>query len=427
VGNHGPGVQNARLMKLQPLLLSTVCLPATILGQEPRKTARFESNYEAVDAFPAQKPFDRPLALVKDPVDSSACYVVQQYGRVLEIPRDGTMGDREVFLDWREKTLSPKSGGHNEEGLLGFAFDPDYARNGFFYIYYSFKTGERESRRRPGRKFALRESRVSRLHVDRTPKGDPRGFRELVLMKIPQPYGNHNGGTILFGADKMLYIALGDGGLANDPKLNGQNLQTLLGAILRVDVRGATKDNPYIIPKDNPFVGRQDARGEIWAYGFRNPWRINFDSASGDLWCADVGQNIWEEVDRVIKGGNYGWNKMEATHPFPPRTRRDASKYLPPVAEYHHREGISITGGQVYRGEAMPELVGQYLYADYVSGRLWSVKEDRKGGKHEVRLLIRKVGAVASFAEGAAGEVFLLTYEPHRILKLQRRTKKAAK
>ena len=432
VGKRFSASQNAPLMKLHAFLLSTLILPTSAVAQKPAKAAKSatqDSDYEVVDGFPGQKPFDRPLHLDHHAADPDVYYVVQQYGRIFRIPRDGKEGTRQLFLDWRKTTLSPKSGGHNEEGLLGFAFDPDFAQNGLVYIYFSFKSGERESRRRPGRKFAIRESRISRLETKRTASGsvvaDPN--TELVLMKIPQPYSNHNGGTILFGKDKMLYVALGDGGLANDPKLNGQNLKTLLGSILRVDVRGATKDQPYSIPKDNPFVGREDARAEIWAYGFRNPWRINFDRETGDLWCADVGQNIWEEVDRVVKGGNYGWNKMEGTHPFPPRSKRDASKFLPPVAEYHHKDGISITGGQVYRGKKMPELVGCYIYADYVSGRLWSVREDREGGKHEVQLLIRKAGAVASFCEGANGEVFVLTYEPHKILKLVRRAKKTTK
>ncbi len=392
-------------------------------------------KYALIPAFPAQAKFDRPLCIDHHQGDPAVYYVIEQYGRIYRIPRDGEQGGRELFLDWRSQTLSPRSGGHNEEGLLGFAFAPKFDENGFVYLYYSRKTGQKTLRRR-GKEFQVptRESVLSRfatvLHgKQRIAVVDS----ELPILRVPQPYGNHNGGTIAFGPDQMLYVALGDGGAANDPLKAGQDLSNLLGSILRLDVRNATNSSPYKVPADNPFVGRDQARGEIWAYGVRNPWRISFDRATGELWCADVGQNLWEEVNRVVQGGNYGWNKREALHAFSSKKKplTDAEKsasragadqagMLDPVAEYHHREGVSVTGGYVYRGTDLPELRGQYLYADYQTGRLWSVAEDRTAGKHRVTALMRRAGAVASFGETDAGEILILRYDGDLISRLVR-------
>ena len=389
--------------------------------QDGAKSAVF--TYEVVDAFPAQAKFDRPVLFDHDAADPDVYYVGEQCGKVFRIPRDGEKGDRHLFLDWTAKTFSPKSGGHNEEGLLGFAFDPKFAENGRVFIYYSRKTGERTFRRR-GKEhtIATRESVISRLSSKKDESGrrvaDPDS--EHVVMRVPQPWGNHNGGTIVFGPDGMLYIVLGDGGAANDPRGNAQNLGTLLGSVLRIDVRNSRVKKPYAIPADNPFVDKLGARGEIFCYGLRNLWRISFDRENGDLWGADVGQDIWEEVDRLVKGGNYGWNKMEGTHPFPPSAEPVTEGMIAPVAQYHHREGISITGGYVYRGKTMPELRGQYIYADYQTGRLWAVAEDREHGKHKVTQLVRRAGAVASFGEGPDGEIFILRYDGHRISRLTR-------
>ena len=371
------------------------------LALVPQDPVVAEPAYEMVNAFAGQKKFDKPLYLDHHPTDAAHYYVVEQDGKVFRIPRDGDSGARHVFLDW-EGIAYRKNW---EEGLLGFAFDPSYADNRLFYIYYS---------RSPQR--GVRESVISRLRTvdgEHGPVADPDS--ELELMVIPQPYGNHNGGTIVFGPDRMLYVALGDGGKANDPHDHGQNLTTLLGSVLRIDVRGATAEQPYAIPADNPFVGRVEdgVRGEIWCYGMRNPWRITFDRDTGDLWCGDVGQNAYEEIDRLVAGANYGWNWMEGTHRFAlrPGDGEPPADLVAPVAEYGRKAGISVTGGYVYRGEEMPEINGFYIYADFITGRVWGVREDREGGAHEVRELCRAPSQVASFAELPDGELLALCFD----------------
>jgi quinoprotein glucose dehydrogenase len=259
-----------------------------------------------------------------------------------------------------------------------------------------------------------RESVLSRFTV--TGDADPVVDRasEVIVMRIDQPWGNHNGGTIVFGPDAMLYVALGDGGARADRGGNGQNLGTLLGSVLRIDVRHASEEEPYLVPDDNPFVGAEGARGEIWAYGLRNPWRISFDRANGDLWCGDVGQDVWEEVDRLVRGGNYGWPLEEGLHVFPPDradTSDDPENLIPPVAEYRHTAGISVTGGYVYRGESMPWLVGRYVYGDFAFRTVWAVREDRDGGEHDVIRIGTAPSALASFAETPDGEHLALCFD----------------
>jgi glucose/arabinose dehydrogenase len=403
-------------------MMRTCALPCLLLAAV---SCAQEGDCALVDAFPAQPKFDKPVFLVHHPSDPGHYYVLQQEGIIYRIPRDGSKDDRDVFLDWREPALSEVlDGGNWEEGLLGFAFDPDYERNRWFYIYYSQETGERAGDAPRGERLE-RQSVIARLRTierDGAPRADPAS--ELVVMRIPQPYGNHNGGTILFGPDRMLYVALGDGGSANDPHGNGQNLRTLLGKVLRIDVSKATPEQGYAIPPDNPFAGEtaSGARGEIWTWGMRNPWRIAFDRETGELWCGDVGQNRCEEVDRLVKGGNYGWNLMEGRHPFPPERGEDEvpDDAQLPITEYGRAAGISVTGGHVYRGAAMPDLVGRYVYGDFGSGRIWCVKEDREGFDHEVRLLASTRKQIASFAEDADGELFVLCFDG-RVYRLARK------
>ncbi len=413
--------------QLLPTLSLALALPSLLPAQESAQTPEQTPDYDLVNAFPSQKSFKRPVYLDHHASDPGQYYVVEQAGMIYRITQSGG-SKRQVFLDWQEKTLSPSSKpqGHNEEGLLGFAFDVDFANNGFVYIYYSQVTGNKMMKRGKREfKVLTRESVISRLGTEKK-DGELKALpdSELVLLKVEQPYGNHNGGTILVGADGMLYIALGDGGWANDPHDHGQDLQTLLATILRVDVRGATAEQPYRIPADNPFVDNKDARGEIWAYGLRNVWRFSFDRETQEMWCGDVGQNLWEEVDRIVKGGNYGWNLMEAKHLFGKTKKADLPKDLiAPVAEYPRKDGLSVTGGYVYRGTKHPELQGQYVYGDFVSGRVWAVREDRQDGKHAVTQLLHRQGLmIASFAQEPDGELLVLAFDG----KIYRLVKKAS-
>ncbi len=379
--------------------LTTACAQ----DDEPALPAGPAIHYE--NAFPAQAGFDRPLFVAFHRSDAAHAYVVTQPGHVFVVPRDGSKADRRVFLDLTGKVFLDNW----EEGLLGFAFDPAYADNGFVYAYWSEQTAVTEQVMGDGRKAnSNRRSVISRFATKATGGGraaDPAS--ELRVLEVFQPFGNHNGGTIEFGPDGLLYVALGDGGAANDPFGNGQSKAMLLGKVLRLDVRKASAAEPYTIPSDNPFVGEQGARGEIWCWGMRNPWRITFDRATGELWCGDVGQNRLEEVDRLVKGGNYGWNLMEGSERFRRGDARLPPGLIEPVAEYGREQGLSITGGYVYRGRRLPALAGWFVYGDFMTLRMWACREDRDGGRHEVVTLARAPQAVSSFAEEPDGELLL--------------------
>jgi glucose/arabinose dehydrogenase len=231
-----------------------------------------------------------------------------------------------------------------------------------------------------------------------------------VLLTVKRPFWNHDGGTVCFGPDGYLYLALGDGGAANDPFNNGQSLSTLLGKILRLDVSRKGEGTPYAIPKDNPFVGRKGARPEIWAYGLRNVWRMAFDPKTGALWAADVGQNLWEEIDLIVKGGNYGWNLREGWQPFGRKGVGPRDDLVEPLWQYHHDVGKSITGGHVYRGTRLPELAGSYLYGDYVSAKIWALRYDPDKKRVVANRPIRDRGVpIFSFGEDEKGEAYFLT------------------
>ena len=267
---------------------------------------------------------------------------------------------RRFFLDISDEVRTS----NGEEGLLGLAFDPDYATNGHFYVYYSASSPRR--------------SVIERYTASPPSSNSADPESGLVIMEVTQPYGNHNGGQLAFGPDDgYLYIGLGDGGSGGDPDENGEDLQTLLGSILRIDVSQASEAAPYIIPTDNPFVGNnQGYREEIYAYGLRNPWRFSFDPPTSQLWTGDVGQGAREEVDIIESGKNYGWNTMEGTLCHDPSSNCPMNDREMPVWEYNRSLGRSITGGYVYRGARVPELVGKYIYADFESGRVWALEYD---------------------------------------------------
>jgi len=333
----------------------------------------------------AQLQFGQMLGMQVIPGDDDHVVVLSKDG----VARRANLADPSepatIFLDIRDRLIPDPQ---TEEGLLGIAFAPDYAASGRFYVWYSAGPPRRE--------------RLSRF-VASGAAADPAS--EEVLLEVDDPYPNHNGGGMAFGPDGMLYIGEGDGGSAGDPQGNGQRLDTLLGKILRIDVSPA---RGYAVPADNPFVGIATARQEIWAYGFRNPWRLSFDSATGELWAGDVGQNRWEEVDRVVRGGNYGWSIAEGAHCYKPASGCDVTGTVLPWAEYGHDAGCSITGGYVYRGEALPELRGWYVYGDFCSGRIWAVNTD---GDHGTPVPLADTGlAISSFGLDRAGELYILDF-----------------
>jgi len=285
------------------------------------------------------------------------------------------------------------SGG--ETGLLGLAFHPQYKTNGRFFLNYNRRVnGQLQT--------AIAEYHVSSGNVN---VADPNSGR--VLLSFDQPFDNHKGGQMAFGPDGYLYIGTGDGGSGGDPQGNGQNLATLLGKMLRIDVNGAA---PYVIPADNPFVGKSGARAEIWAYGFRNPWRFSFDTKSGKrLFVGDVGQGNWEEVDVVTRGGDFGWNIMEGNHCYPPGANCNASGMVAPIAEYSHSEGNAIIGGYVYRGHAIPELKGLYVFGDFGSGQLWTLQETQPGIWKRTALLSTGVN-FSALGRGGNNEIYVIAY-----------------
>ena len=346
-----------------------------------------------VRAFPDVR-FNRPIVLTHAGDGSDRLYVASQLGtiHVFQNKPDLKEADLQVFMDIEDRVRYFDK--ENEEGLLGMAFHPKFKENGHFFIYYTTKA-------------TPHTSVISRFTAQKgNPlKADPAS--EVELMRIPQPYWNHNGGGLAFGPDGFLYIALGDGGFKDDPHGHGQNLETLLGSILRIDVDHHDQGKKYAIPKDNPFVGKGKALPEIYAYGFRNVWGMAFDSATGVLWAADVGQDIWEEIDLVVKGGNYGWNLREAKHKF--KNGADPRPDLiEPIWEYHHDVGKSITGGFVYRGKKHKELVGCYLYADYVSGKVWALKYDYEKKTVVANYALQDAKMpIISFGADAQGEAYL--------------------
>lgn len=316
--------------------------------------------------------------------------IVEQSGLIRRLdPHRGLPG--EVFLDIRDRVTA---GG--ERGLLGLALHPGYARNGRLFVNYTHRDEG----------LSTRVSEFTRS--DGAAGAD--AASERIVLSFAQPYANHNGGMLLFGPDGHLYVGTGDGGAANDPHDNAQRLDTLLGKILRIGVDDTSADKPYAIPADNPFVERPQARDEIYAYGLRNPWRFSIDRVTGRMYVGDVGQNAREEIDVVQKGANYGWRIMEGTLCTPGvEADCDRSGLEPPILDYDHTEGYSVTGGYVYRGAEVPGLCGVYLYGDFGSGRLWGLRYDGERVARQ-RLLQHTDLRIASFGEDDAGELYVVDY-----------------
>jgi quinoprotein glucose dehydrogenase len=364
-------------------------------------------NIEIVPAFPdlevprpEDAPHFRPIVITHSNDDTNRIFLVSQQGVIYVMPNKQDVTSAEVFLDIEEKVVYRDN--KNEEGLLGLAFHPEYKSNGQFFLYYTTADADQTS---VVTRFTVSKDNPNRANAD----------SEVELMRIEQPFWNHNGGSLEFGPDGYLYIGFGDGGKANDTLMNGQNVQTLLGSILRIDVDKQENGRKYGIPSDNPFADQKKsrqplARPEIYAYGLRNVWRLSFDHKTNLLYAADVGQNLWEEINIIENGGNYGWNLREGKHKFGPAGSEPRADLIDPIWEYDHETGKSITGGQVYRGSKVPSLDGYYLYADYVSSRFWALKYDPASGKVQENREIPKPAnrdfPIMTFGVDEQGEVY---------------------
>jgi glucose/arabinose dehydrogenase len=344
-----------------------------------------------------------PVGIANAGDGSGRLFILEKAGRI-RIVQDGKLAPV-PFLDITNQVRSSGS----EQGLLGLAFHPDYARNGLFFVNYINRQGN---------------TVIARFKVGADPaQADPAS--EAVVLTIDQPAANHNGGDLVFGPDGYLYIGTGDGGREGDPFGNGQNGQTLLGKILRLDVDGG---QPYAVPRDNPFLSDPGVRPEIWAIGLRNPWRHSFDRLTGDLYIADVGQDTYEEIDfqpAGDRGGeNYGWSIMEGMHCYPESRSCDQKGLTLPVFEYDHSQGCSITGGYVYRGQEFPFLAGVYLFGDYCSGRIGGLIRAGGGqGDWQGRWLAQANIRLTSFGQDEAGELYLVDMGRGELLKILARLK----
>lgn len=337
----------------------------------------------------------RLMELTYAPGDGNRLFTATQDGAVYSFENTPEAEKATLVLDIRDKVTQWYSSGANEEGLLGLALHPKFKDNGQLFVYYSEKEQGKP------------RSVISRFQVK---NGKAAPDSEERLLVIDQPFQNHNGGSIEFGPDGYLYIGMGDGGSRNDPVISGQDVSQLLGSILRIDVDTQSGDKAYGIPQDNPFVGKAGAQPEIFAVGMRNPWRIAFDKKSGRLWCGDVGQELWEEVNIIKKGGNYGWSRREGSHAFGNKPQPEApSDPIEPVWEYDHSVGKSITGGRVYNSDRVHALTGKYIYADYVSGAIWALSYDPSSDKASANEQVIAGGIpVLAFGEDQNGEVYYM-------------------
>lgn len=341
--------------------------------------------------------FTQPLFITESPDSSQRLFVVEKTGRIKTFSRatpNPPVDSVVTFLDLSSRVVT-----NSEQGLLGLAFDPDFAVNGRFYVHYNVPSPRR--------------SVISRLTCSPPSAAQADPASEEVLLTVSQPFENHKGGMIAFGPDNMLYIALGDGGSAGDPNNHAQNTASLLGKILRIDVRSTPPPGQtYAIPPDNPFADGNGPAGastrqEIWAYGLRNPWRFSFDRLNGTLFCADVGQGRFEEVNVITRGGNYGWRRKEGFECYNPSSNCEVPGLIDPVTVYDHSQGLSITGGYVYHGSTVPGLYGMYIYGDYVSGRIWGFRWNGSEATHQTVLDSGSGRAISSFGQDQDGEVYI--------------------
>lgn len=343
-----------------------------------------------VEAYPNVS-FNQPLEFLPAPDGSNRVFIVEKSGKIYTLDNDPEVKTANLFLDLSSRVDSSAS----EKGLLGMAFHPRFEENGFFYVNYTNRS----------------QTVIARYTLDRDPPLQPMIQSEQVLLTIPQPYQNHNGGHLDFGPDGYLYIGTGDGGSAGDPQGQAQNLKSLLGKILRIDVDQNQNGDLYSIPLDNPLEGNlKGYREEIYAYGFRNPWKFCFDLKNSRLWVADVGQNTVEEIDIVEKGLNYGWNRMEGSLCYPPSNDCSKEGLQLPIWEYKHPLGKSITGGYPYYGNRIAGLSGTYVYGDFVTGLIWGLRLDHDFVP-ENKLLIESNLKISSFGIDQNNEIYILDFQ----------------
>lgn len=381
------------------LLAIPVLFQASGRPDKPSMVAGQPGVFRMEEAFPRLH-FDFPVDITHSNDGTNRLFVVEQAGVIKVFENRRTTARATPFLDIRNKV---SFGG--EAGLLGLAFHPDYRHNGYFYVNYTTKAAGKL------------ETVIVRYQVSASNPSLADPASETVLLRFDQPWDNHNGGAVKFGPDGYLYIATGDGGSWGDPHNNAQNKKVLLGKILRIDVNGQGKGN-YAIPPDNPFAANSDGlREEIYAYGLRNPWRISFDHQTNTLWAGDVGQNKREEIDIIVKGGNYGWSRKEGMECY--RTRNcDDPAFIDPVLDMPQADGErSITGGFVYRGKKLPVLSGKYIFGDYVSGRIFAL-ETKQGKAVKNSLLVDKAGQISSFGVDADNELLICMHLTGKICRL---------
>ena len=371
---------------------------------------------------------DRLVWLSEAPDGSGRFFAVGQAGKILVFKKDSDGGGAKEFLNIEDRHPYFQ----NEDGLMSIAFHPGFKTNGLFYIYYNQENPASQNLKPQNYPF---RSVISELKVSASDPDKADMSSERIILEVPQPFWNHKGGELCFGPDGYLYLGLGDGGLGGDPFGSGQSTSTLLAKMLRLDVdtratvgQGAHQHQlQYGFPPDNPFVNEPDnesgARKEIFAYGLRNPWRYSFDRKTGDLWVGDVGQILWEEVDLVTKGGNYGWSVREGAHHYKPGP--EGAQYIDPVMEYPHKAsmkpqclfpdhptGNCVIGGYVYRGQKYPSLAGVYIYADFSPGIIYGFRYD--SGAHKVTAegtLLNQRKSISSFAEDRDGELYALNLD----------------
>jgi len=374
------------------MLTLTACFGTGVPKPEKPSEQEQPGGWTLQDPFQGRK-FDQPVGMEVRANESDRVYIIEQPGRIVSMNLQAP-GDKPLtVLDITDRVHD--DGG--EQGLLGLAFHPD--KTGQAYVNYTTDT----------------HTVIARFDFFTDDSGTIDPSSEQILLTFEQPYDNHNGGQLAFGPDGYLYIATGDGGSGGDPQNNSQNLQSLLGKILRIDVNGTQGEVPYAIPPDNPFL--QDGLPEIYAYGLRNPWRFSFDDATGRLWAADVGQSSYEEINLVEKGKNYGWRIQEGPACFNPKKGCETAGLEQPIHAYGRELGVSVTGGYVYRGEQLPVLQDAYIYGDYGSGTIWALRLADDGTTSNETLLSSGAN-ITSFGRDAAGELYVCTQEGS-LLRLQ--------